>query len=197
MLKGNMKMINKVIILLSFIVFTPGCGTTYTLDEKWHPLTKLANRGDLSNFGLPDTALTTVKNRVYVKDVKEFLKDNPDGSHDFNALLTHERVHSIRQIDHDTLTWISRYVTDRQFMWEEEQAATYVEIIYRKQQGELTNLEDEYTKNYINKKAINLSTMYKNLQGQMIPYEDAKRWLEDVVNDKWKPENNLSNLKGL
>lgn len=163
------------LIFLLFIFLVGGCQSRYIeLDDKWRPLRRIEERGSLPFVS--DGVITTIGDTLYIKDHEEYLNNHPVGSKEFIAQITHEWVHSKRQHDYGVTQWLMRYSFDKKFRLEEEKIAFYVELKYMM----ANNMPIDY-----NSIAI---FMGKNYFG-MITYIDALTWLNEVSNDRWKPDD--------
>ena len=159
-------------VLLSVLVASGCSSQVHIVDEQYRPLEKVAETA------IPRGSwLTTVGKTCYVNDLDEWLERNPPGSISYHGTLIHEREHTVRQLAYGLSAWIGRYLSDRAFMWAEEAIAWYIELRYYIQRGMRIDVEGV---------ARSLSN-YKNATGSMINYDDALRWVQDVVAGRWKP----------
>jgi len=163
----------KLIISLILLLIT-GC-TSFNLDSKWLPLKKIQKRPSLgSNYA---STFTTIGDKLYYQNPEKYLKQNPPGSAKFDSLLYHEQIHSKRQFKIGVAKWILKYLCNTDFMWREEQLGWYAEIKNLMRRGLR-----------INPQAIAVSLKgYKNLKGRMVSYNDALKWVNDVISNRWKP----------
>lgn len=169
--------IAKYLSLIVLMLLLSGCGTVVPLDEKWRPLEQLRSRPPINWLGLPESTVTTVGDTVYVRDAEGWLKEYPTDSVYFNAVMKHEQVHSIRQHNYGVWAWIKRYLTDREFMWEEERRGWYEELIYSR----------DHNHPVIKELVARSLSNYKNAEGPMVSYEEALKWVESVLSGSWKP----------
>jgi hypothetical protein len=174
-------------LLLSLLLLV-GC-KTYDLDEQYKPLTKIVERPSLKTFGVSDTLMSTKGSHVYVADLDKFLLKWPPGSVEFHGRLIHEQVHGRRQFDYLDLpgemalaSWLTRYMTDHEFMWAEEQQAYYVQIKYLKSKGKWS---PQRTIQYA---LVFSKGTYKTIYGKrMCSFAVGKKWIEDVLSGAWTP----------
>jgi hypothetical protein len=162
-----------LLILLSLL----GCSNLehLDLDPKWAPLDEIHERPDMLGFS---STTTTIGHTVYVADLDRWLLEHPVGSPLFDAVLLHEQVHAVRQLEHGVSFWIARYLTDAEFMWDEEQRGWYVELRHLRYRGLQVDVGGV---------ARNLHH-YENLLGQqMVSYEDAVVWVQAVLDGSWEP----------
>lgn len=103
---------------LLFLALLAGC-KTLDLPERYRPLETLSE----GNF-LGDHTATTVGTTVYVEDLADWDLEDPLT----HAVLLHERVHAIRQIEAGVASWAWDYLTDPDFAWREEQLGWAVQI---------------------------------------------------------------------
>ena len=86
--------------------------------------------------------------------------------------MLHERVHIIRENELGLITYLYRYYHDKEFRWQEESLAFYIHIKYLMSKGwEIDTLRIA-------------NTLSGEAYGNMVPYEFAKQWIENVVNGK-------------
>jgi len=163
----------KLLIALSLLLCA-GCNT-FDLDEKWRPLEQMVER---PHVGGMDEITTTVGTRIYREDIFGFLAENPPGSPSFDALLYHEQVHSKRQLRMGLTKWLAKYGSDTAFMWSEEQLGYYAGIMETLRRGGYVHPEH---------RAASLAS-YVSPVGKMVSYEDALRWINDVLSGAWKPD---------
>lgn len=96
----------------------------------------------------------------------------------FEAVLLHEQVHSVRQLDHGVTSWIAKYLTDAEFMWDEESRAWYIELRHLWARGLQVDVGGV---------ARNLHR-YRTIFGEgMIDYEEATAWVQAVLDGSWEP----------
>lgn len=103
---------------LLFLALLAGCKTV-DLPEQYRPLTTLSE----GNF-LGDHTATTVGTTVYVEDLSDWDLADPK----IHAVLLHERVHAVRQLDSGVASWAWDYLTDPDFAWAEEKLGWAVQI---------------------------------------------------------------------
>ena len=175
----------KFYIILFMSILVSGCaGTSVPLDEKWRPLEKLQSKR--INIGDSDY-LTTVGDTVYVADAEKWVQLNPPGSLNFDAVMTHERVHAIEQKKAGLASWLSRYLTDKNFMWRQEQIAEYAELQLRIERGQITNNStDTITRVWIETR-VKSYLKYWNAQGRMATEDQIRTFLIDAIEGRWTP----------
>lgn len=117
--------------------------------------------------------MTTVGGYVFVSDLGRY---EDLGDPVVRAVLLHERVHAIRQGRFPPV-WIARYLTSREFALEEEKRGWFEQIQELRRQGQTVNAE------WV---AKTLSG-YRHLAGELVSYEDALRWVQDVLRGAWRP----------
>lgn len=149
-------------LLLAFFV---GCTTSYELDEKWAPLEAIVEAPGNSGW------VTTIAPNVYVGDLEGFLKRRPVDSWQFNAIMGHERIHAIRQLNYGRAAWLARYLVDQDFRWHEEQLGWYFQI-----------------RNSRNVNANAIIDSLNKYNPRLAPLEDIARWVYDVIANVWRPE---------
>src|SRR5690606_25002714 len=106
-----------------------------------------------------------------------WLARHPPGSPPYEAVLLHEQVHAQRQVAAGVDPWIQRYLSDRAFMWAEEQRGWYVQLRHLRQRGLGVDAAAV---------ARNLTT-YRNLAGAMVSYDEALEWTRAVLEGRWAP----------
>lgn len=162
-----------ITLFFGVTLLASGC-TTHPIPPHFEPLEELVERP----FG-GNSFVTTFHNDVWVNDIEDFLKRKPEGSLSYNATLIHERIHSIRMGNPFSSLWFGLvYLFDRDFMLEEEQIGWYFQLQYMKQKGILKPVEHTAA----------VLAKYDNLIGKMISYEDALKWVKDVLAGRWKPD---------
>jgi hypothetical protein len=166
-------------LILVVLLILGGCSSTkiHELDPKWRPLEDVRERPNLVRDVGSKTALTTIGDHIYVRDLQDFLTRYVPGSAKYHAAMRHEQEHSIRQNARGVVTWIVQYSYDKEFALLEEQIGYYYEIKERRRLGDPIN---------VNGTAVVLSR-YKNLSGKLISFDDAKKWILDVLAGKWTP----------
>jgi hypothetical protein len=158
------------LILVLCLGFLAGCNT-FDLDQKWRPLEQMVERP--GNDGIT----TTIGTKIYRSNIDAYLAANPPGSPGFDSLLTHEQVHSKRQLKMGLKKWLAKYGTDLDFMLYEEQIGYYTAMLTLRQRGRYRTPES----------LAHSMSKYKNLVGSMVSYEDALQWARDVYAGRWKP----------
>lgn len=163
----------KKLIWLLPLLLTLGCNT-FDLDKKWLPLEQMVERPHIDGMTY---ITTTVGTKIYRENIDKYLAENPPGSPGFDSLLYHEQVHSKRQLKMGFLKWVSKYGADVEFMWREEQLGYYASLMEKRKRGVHINPES---------RARSIAK-YENLAGKMVSYEDALKWVKDVISGRWKP----------
>lgn len=161
--------------LLILLLSICGC-KTLDLDPKWAPLKHVKQSLTLSPSS---TGARTIGDTVYVRNLSKWLDAHPEPL--FTALLLHEQEHSKRQFAYDGghWAWIGRYVTDTDFMWDEEQRGWYLQIKHARSRG---------AQIVVDKLAKSLSD-YRNLAGSMVSESDARAWINAVLSGAWHPSD--------
>ena len=163
-------------LLPLLLLVLAGCQRPYPLDERWRPLVEVVERPDLF---VSDTVTTTIGTRIYVANLDLWLQRYPPGSVEQEALLLHEREHSIRQLEAGLGPWLARYLNDRDFMWREEQLGWALELRHLRDGGRpVVPAGIAFTLNG-----------YQNLSGTMVGYDEALAWVEAVLSGSWSPES--------
>lgn len=147
----------------------------HRVDPRYAPIEAIVERAPLP--GLSRTAATTIGTKVYVADLDDWLARHPPGSPPYEAVLLHEQVHAQRQVAAGVDPWIQRYLSDRAFMWAEEQRGWYVQLRHLRQRGLGVDAAAV---------ARNLTT-YRNLAGAMVSYDEALEWTRAVLEGRWAP----------
>ena len=168
----------RYLILLLLLLLPLGCANyeSMDLDAKWEPLETIRERPDMLGS---DSQATTIGHTMYVEDLDDWLAQRPVDGPRFDAILLHEQVHAVRQLDAGVTVWLSRYVTDTDFMWEEEQLGWYEQLRELRRRGQQINVPG----------VANTLRNYKNLAGRMVSYAEAVGWVEDVLAGRWTPAN--------
>lgn len=162
-------------LLLSLVIAVGGCSAgAHPLEARWAPLEVVLERPPLLSPG----ATTTIGAQVYVADLDAWLRRYPDGSPAQEALLLHEREHSLRQGARGIGPWLRLYLNDRRFMWAEEQRGWYLELRHLQRSGRPIVAVEVATR----------LARYRNLQGRMVSFADALAWVHDVLSGRWTPE---------
>lgn len=173
---------NWIVLTLACILFA-GCtsaGKTFDLPAKYAPLKHLKARSEIPGLGLAirsASTITTLGESAYVKDVDEWLKKNPPAGRRFHSIMRHEQEHSKRQLATGTKKWVSKYLFSKSFAWKEEQIGWYYELTLLKSYGFQVNIVGV---------AKTLSG-YTIATGKIVSFEEALKWVEDVMAGRWKP----------
>jgi len=147
------------------LLMITGCsGKSIKLEDKWKPLVKLVE-SDLPFVS--DTATTTIGDTIYTADLDKWLSIYPINSARFDALLAHEQVHSQRQFKYGVSAWITRYLIDKEFAWQEEKMGWEQEIRISRMHG-IAKSDEMY--------AAILSTKYRG----MVSYQEALSWIRSI-----------------
>lgn len=164
------------LILAALLLLPVGCSSydTFDLDPKWEPLEQISERPDMLGS---DTQATTIGHTVYVEDLDKWLLERPVGSPRFDAILLHEQVHSVRQLDAGVTVWLAQYLTDTDFMWEEERIGWYEQLRELQRRGARVDVGG----------VARTLHNYRNLRGRMVSYQDALQWVNDVIAGRWTP----------
>lgn len=155
------------------VIFCLGCNT-FELNEKWRPLEQMVERIHVDG---QSGITTTLGTKIYRENIDKYLEENPPGSPKFDSLLYHEQVHSKRQLRLGLAKWLSKYGTDTEFMWGEEQLGYYAGLKEKQRRGLWVNIDGR----------ARAMAKYTNLMGKMVSYEDALQWVRDVLSGSWKP----------
>tara|TARA_B100000965_G_scaffold80110_1_gene63832 strand:+ start:214 stop:726 length:513 start_codon:yes stop_codon:yes gene_type:complete len=162
-----------LVIVLSVLV--AGCQSPFALEERWRPLVEIAERPDLVPS---DPVATTLGTRVYVSDLDGFFQAFSPESPEFEALLLHEREHALRQRDAGLGPWLTRYLSDRAFMWREEQAGWFLQLRRLQAAG----------RPLVPRAIARALAGYRNLTGRMVSEQEALDWVRAVLAGTWTPE---------
>lgn len=162
---------HKLSIVLVACLALFGC-KTHDLNDKWEPLKKIVQRGG------SDRILTTTSPVVWVADLDGFLERNPEGQSRFNSFMLHEQWHGIRQEKLGVFKFIKKYLTDREFRWEEEKAGWWLQIELRLKHG-----PPLYSQSV--KKSL------KGYQPSLADDEEIDAWVDSVYNGTYQPSNKL------
>lgn len=165
-------------LILALLLLLCGC-STYDLGDQYPPLTKLVDRPNIDIGG----RLTTVNNKVYVRDLDGWLESVENRPDVFHAVMSHEQVHGKSQANYPDgwQSWIYRYMTDAAFMRQEELNAYYAEIKYYLNKGYTIDREGVI-------KDLSSDT-YRTIYGEnMISEVEAARWVDSVLNGTWTPQ---------
>lgn len=160
----------KIIIALCLLML--GCTHKHILDERWRPLEEIVDR---PGYGENDWWSTTIGSSVYVADLEAWLNEKKPGGGEFEATLSHERVHAIRQRNLGVVKYIWLYLTDQKFRWYEEQLGWYVGLKIKDRYGIKWKIKDvvDSLRGYW----LNLGTR-----------PDIQSWVTKVKNGTWKPQ---------
>lgn len=155
--------------LVISLALLAGCGSL-DVPAQYRPLETMREGNP---FGA--TAATTVGSTVYVQDLDDW-RDRLETPR-VRALLLHERVHAERQFERGTARWIWAYLTSREFAWREEQLGWYVQIQELRRGGETVSPEG----------IAKLLVSYRHPAGELVSYEEALAWVQDVLAGRWSP----------
>jgi len=144
------------------------------LPEEWRPLEKIQERPEML---AKDTVSTTIGRTLYVANLAKWFEKHPPGSVRWRAILRHEQEHSRRQLAAGVLLWMAKYAYDIDFMWNEEMIGYYYAITIRQQGGDPINPLG----------LANTLHGYKNLSGNMVSFDDALTWINQVLAGQWQP----------
>lgn len=162
------------LLVLFVLLISPGCfGNSVKLDIQWSPLTSITED---SLKIIPTHTITTIGNNCYIRNLKDFYLDYPLGSVKYNAVLTHEREHAVREHAYSlgVDAWLTKYMLDRNFRWDEEKAGWKLEILYLQSHGEFVDAKAM---------AADLNSNYR-FGGRMVSYDEAYKWILDVLAGK-------------
>lgn len=153
-----------------------GCQRPYPLDERWRPLVEVVER---PNLLVSNALTTTIGTRLYVADLRAWLRRYPPGSIEQEALLLHEREHARRQLALGLGPWLARYLNDRAFMWHEEQVGWALQLAHLRDHGGPLVPEALAT----------ALAGYRNLAGPMVGYAEALAFVQAVLWGTWTLED--------
>ena len=160
-----------LLLLLSLV----GCSRdVLRLEPEWAPLVEVVERPGLV---LTDETTTTLGTRLYVADLDAWERRHPAGSVERAALLLHEQEHARRQLATGLGRWLGRYLNDREFMWAEEQRSYALQLRHLVRNGRPVNATAV---------AATLHD-YRNLEGRMVGFQDALRFVQAVLSGTWAP----------
>lgn len=146
-----------------------GCSAPrLTLEPRWAPLTEIIERPAPAGVALSTRAIATVGHQVLVHDLADFVRRHPPGSARLEALLLHEQEHASRQEAAGLGLWLARYVSDRAFMWAEEQRGWALELQALRAAGLRRDPRE----------VAAVLTGYRNLEGPMCSYAEALAFAE-------------------
>jgi len=162
-------------LLLMILLVMAGCtSAVHELPEVYRPLERVKE-----SFLRPGTGITTIGTTARVRDLDEWLAKHPPGGPMYHAILMHEREHTVRQLAYGLNSWLGRYLTDTEFMLDEELRGWYIQLMEYRRHGLQVSPEGV---------AKSLAA-YQSFAGHMISYEDALTWVRDVLAGRWKPED--------
>lgn len=167
------------LLAILLVLLTFGCSSpeTFDLGDEWEPLIAVTERPAIFRNVGSDTAIATIGQYVYVRDMDDFLARYVPGTPKFTAAMRHEQEHSRRQLDMGTFLWLARYSYDRDFALYEEQVGYYWEVTERFRLGNPIDVVG-YARAF---------STYRNLSGRLISFEDARQWFSDVIAGHWTP----------
>lgn len=155
------------------MITTSGCATkVHPVEERFRPLERIKE-----SVLRPGTGITTIGRTARVNDLDDWLAKHPPGGPRYDALLLHEREHTLRQEAYGLNAWLSRYMTDLDFMWAEEARGWYIQLMEYRRRGLRVNVSG----------VAKILAGYRNFAGRMISEEDALKWIQDVLSGRWKP----------
>lgn len=156
-------------LCLTIILLLTGCNSI-ELDSKWYPLIKVVERPGSG------TAITTIGNKVYLTELDNFLERYPVDSPRFEEIMSHEKVHSVRQLDYGLYGWLFKYLINQEFRKYEEQLGWYVSIKMYQKFGLVVNVDQ-------------LIDILINYDLKLFDSEkEVRDWITQVLNNDWKPE---------
>lgn len=139
-----------------------GCGQakSFSLDPKYNPLRRIVEApSQQGNMAITNGDTMTVRN------LNDFFAQCPPGSINFEAIIAHEREHSVRQFAAGLDGWRRLYANDIAFRWEEEQIGYRKQLLYP---------------GYAFAPAEFAHFMADNYHG-MVSYPDALAWISSTV----------------
>lgn len=161
------------LVVLLMILLVSGCATkVHEVPEQYRPLERIKE-----SVLRPGSYITTVGTTARVWDLDEWLAKHPPGGPMYHAILMHEKLHTERQLAYGLDAWIGRYLIDTEFMWDEESRGWFLQI-------------QEYRRRGLRPNAPGIAKIlagYRNFAGPMILYEDALKWVQDVLAGRWRP----------
>lgn len=157
--------------LIVILTLLAGCSSpgVMKLDEEWRPLERIVEGPDKLLKPGQTTCLGTT---LFVRDLADWVKLNPEGSVERKALLLHEQQHARRQIEYGLVPWLARYVGSPEFRWNEERIGWESEVVTLVRGGRQVDVEQF---------ARILADEYVHFGGRMISREDARLWLVSVI----------------
>jgi len=161
----------KVMLMVTLLVC--GCsGPSFKLDEQYAPLEQIRE-----SFLRPGSGITTIGKSCYVRDLDDWLAKHPPGSPQFHAIIIHEQLHTRRQLKMGLTKWLGRYLTELEFMRDEELRGWYLQLQEYRRRGLMVSPEG----------VARTLANYQSFAGRMMSYEDALTWVRDVLAGRWKP----------
>jgi hypothetical protein len=164
-------------LLVLVLALLCGC-STYELGDRYAPITELVDRPNIDFGG----RLTTINNKVYVRDLEGWLEEVKDQPDRFHAVMLHEQVHARSQAAYPSgwKMWIHKYTTNTDFMRQEELKAYYAEIQYYRSRG--YGIDREGIIETLS------GSVYRTIYGNhMMTKEEAAQWIDAVLEGKWTP----------
>ena len=166
----------RLIVLITLFIMVGCNGPVYKLEDRWAPLVQVQQTTDKL---IADHTTTTIGDTCFCNDLKQWLQDYPPGTVEYEALLLHEKQHSIRQgsFEGHAEAWLLKYAAEPSFRWAEEQIGWAQEITHLVQGGRNVIPEEVATW---------LSENYSDPLGRpMVSYNDALVWVRDTINKAW------------
>ena len=157
-----------LLITLSFF----GCVNYQSLDEKYYPIKYISERPWYLSVITDEMFVTTIGDTVYVADINKWSKMRSLAQYDIT--LSHEKVHAYRQEEKGLYSWLWNYITCTEFRWHEEQLGWYVDL----------KLTQMYKLPIYPEVTAGILDNYQS----MVSYDDALKWVRDVINGHWKPD---------
>ena len=163
--------------LLAAILLT-GCQapTVLILNPKFLPITKIVETPNDPQL-TTDHIITTKISECYVRNLGAFLRNTPEDSPEFVAVLLHERSHALRHSELGFINFQKYYDTDQHFRWEEESAGWKIQLEYLLSRG--VKVDEVWTANFL---ATNPG--YRS----MVDYTYALGWVGQIVRNYSKPK---------
>jgi len=155
-----------------------GCAATRKVEPEYRPLKTMSERPWYASFLGGESTITTIGDTVYIGDLEAWLRERPPHSARYDAIMLHEMVHAQRQLKMGVSRYIRKYLTEQDFRWAEEQLGWYVQIKMYQHHG----------------LRVIPQGIAKTLAGynpQLISYEKALKWVNDVIRGRWTPEAEL------
>jgi hypothetical protein len=161
------------LLIVMMLLLVSGCAAkVHQVPEEYRPLERIKE-----SVLRPGTLITTIGTTARVWDLDKWLAEHPPGGTLYHALLLHEREHTVRQLAYGLKKWLGRYLTDTEFMLDEELRGWFVQLKEYQRRGLQVNLEG----------TAKILAGYRNFAGRMIDYEDALTWVRDVLAGRWQP----------